>query len=154
MNSFNWYQCGSLHCVLNPRQLREALKKQDQKDLSNLPSYRVINWYSVMFSLWRSKYNWNSDLYACLNLAVESWIDMQWCVHCEGQDPTEPQPSTCLNPALRSSNRVQPSRLGLNPPQPASTSASTRLNLPQPRPQPASTCLNLGLNPPQPVLLG
>ena len=52
----------------------------------------------------------------------------------------ELQQSTCLNPALRSSNRVQPSRLGLNLPQPASTSASTRLN-------PA-------LNPPQPVLLG
>ena len=25
--------------------------KQDQKDLSNLPSYRVINCYTVMFSL-------------------------------------------------------------------------------------------------------
>ena len=27
---------------------------EDQKDLSNLPSYRVINCYTVMFSLWRS----------------------------------------------------------------------------------------------------
>ena len=31
--------------------------------------------------------------------------------------PTELQRSTCLNPELRSSNRVQPSRLGLNWPQ-------------------------------------
>ena len=28
-----------------------ALTKQDQKDLSNLPSYRVINCYTVIFSL-------------------------------------------------------------------------------------------------------
>ena len=39
---------------------------------------------------------------------------MQGCVHCEGQILTELKPSTCLNPELRSSNRVQPSRLGLN----------------------------------------
>ena len=56
---------------------------------------------------------------------------MQWCVHCEGQNLTELQPSTCRNPELRASNRIQPSRLGLIPPQLASTSASasTHLNL-------------------------
>ena len=66
--------------------------------------------------------NWPQLASTCLNLnlTVESWIAMQWCVHCDGQDLTELQPSTCLNPELRSSNRVQPSRY-----------------------QPASTCLNL-----------
>ena len=82
-----------------------------------------------------------------LNLVVESWISMQWCAHWEGRSATKLQSytiaSTSLNPRLRSSNRVKPSRLGLNLPQPASTLASTCLNLPQPGPQPASTCLNL-----------
>ena len=93
-------------------------------------------------------------------LHIGSWIAIQWCFHCEGQNVTKIQPcrlaltlqlshellcsdvftgegqnltklqpSTCLNPELRSSNRIQPSRLGLIPPQLASTSASTRLNL-------------------------
>ena len=48
-----------------------------------------------------------------------SWVMNCFAVMCslEGQDPTEVQPSNCLNHKLRSSNRVQPSRLGLNLPQ-------------------------------------
>ena len=72
--------------------------EQDQKDLLNLPLCRVMNCY-INFS------------------------------HCEGQNLTEFQSSkmavvvlpqltsTCLNRELRSSNRVKPSRLGLNLPQ-------------------------------------
>ena len=72
--------------------------KQDQKDLLNLPLCKVMNCY-INFS------------------------------HCEGQNLTEFQSSkmavvvlpqlasTCLNRELRSSNRVKPSRLGLNLPQ-------------------------------------
>ena len=83
--------------------------KQDQKDLSNLPSYTVMNCCTIMFSLWRSKSNWiptfNLPQLAStgLNLLFESWIAMQWCAHCEGQDPTELHPLTCLCPELRSS---------------------------------------------------
>ena len=47
------------------KSFREAFKKQDQKDLSNLPSYRVINCYTLMFSLWRSEQSavlWHSSL--------------------------------------------------------------------------------------------
>ena len=72
--------------------------KQDQKDLLNLPLCKVMNCF-INFS------------------------------HCEGQNLTEFQSSkmavvvlpqlasTCLNRELRSSNRVKPSRLGLNLPQ-------------------------------------
>ena len=74
-------------------------KKQDQKDLLNLPLCKVMKCY--------------------IN-----------CFHCEGQNTTEFQPSkmavvvlpqlasTCNNRELRSPNRVKPSRLGLNQPQP------------------------------------
>ena len=60
----------------------------------NLPSCRVMNCYIVMCSLWRSKSYWITALTG-LNLAVESWIAMQRYFHCEDQEPTEPNPSTC-----------------------------------------------------------
>ena len=58
-----------------------------------------------MWLLWRSKSNWIPTLNlpqltsTGLNLLVESGITRQWCAHCEGQDPTELQPSTCLTGA-------------------------------------------------------
>ena len=84
------------------------------------------------------------DLFTLFTVLSQYLKSLGVCAHCEGQSATELQPSvlaclsrhasTCLNAPLRSSNRIQPSRLGLNlglnPPQPQ----------PQPQPQPASTC--------------
>ena len=131
-----WLQRHGGQTVEVPFELRsELFVKQDQKDLLNLPLCKVMNCYiNCSHCEGQNLTEFQSGRLASTDLNWPkpwSWVmNCYGCVHCEGQNTTEFQPSimavvvlpqlasTCLNRELRSSNRVKPSWLGLNMPQP------------------------------------